>query len=123
MASLFDDILTALGDRVVQRKANGEITIWCPFHADGEGTPPHNPNLLIKPGSKGASYVWGCAVCNIGGTLLQLADRLRQLLAPTVRRRMGEAARQLALRHTLDSNCEQIVTIYYEIAARQRCAA
>ena len=53
----------------------------------------------------------------------QLADRLRQLLDPTLRRRMGEAARQLALRHTLDSNCEQIVTIYYEIAARQRCAA
>ena len=79
MATLLDDILSALGSRVVAHKANGEIAIWCPFHPDGEGSPPHNPNLVIKPGNKGASYVWGCPVCNIGGTLFQLAERLREI--------------------------------------------
>lgn len=75
---LLADILDALGFRVVKRKANGEIVAWCPFHPDGQGKPPHFPNLTIKPGSKGASYIWGCPVCNIGGTLLQLAERLRE---------------------------------------------
>ena len=75
---LLRDILDALGSRVVAHKANREITFWCPFHPDGAGTPPHNPNGVIKPGNKGAAYVWGCPVCNEGGTLLDLADRLRQ---------------------------------------------
>ena len=79
MASLLDDVSSALGPRVAQHKANGEILIWCPFHPDGQGSPPHHPNLTIRPGSKGAAYIWGCAVCNTGGTLLQLADRLRQI--------------------------------------------
>jgi len=79
VATLLDDILSALGPRVADRKANGEIAIWCPFHPDGEGSPPHNPNLAIKPGTKGAAYVWACPVCNIGGTLLQLAERLREI--------------------------------------------
>lgn len=79
MATLLDDILSALGPRVVAHKANGEIAIWCPFHPDGEGNAPHNPNLVIKPGNKGAAYVWACPVCNIGGTLLQLAERLREI--------------------------------------------
>jgi len=79
VVSLFDDILSALGPRVAQHKANGEIVCWCPFHADGQGSPPHHPDLLIKPGSKGATYVWACPVCNVGGTLLQLADRLREI--------------------------------------------
>lgn len=77
--SLLDDILTALGDRVVQRKPDGEIIAWCPFHADGQGSSPHRPNLVIRPGNRGASYVWFCQVCNEGGTLLQLANRLREI--------------------------------------------
>jgi hypothetical protein len=79
MPSLLDDILKSLGPRVAQRKANGEIAIWCPFHPDGQGTPPHTPNLTIRPGTKGAAYVWACAVCDVGGTLLELADRLREI--------------------------------------------
>jgi len=92
--SLLDDILSALGSRVVQRKANGEISIWCPFHRDGEGSPPHSPNLTIKPGTKGAAYVWACPVCNKGGTLLLLVERLREIdiMAP----RDGERAKPIA---------------------------
>lgn len=50
----------------------------------------------------------------------QLADLLRTLLDPGRRRRMGEAARQLALGCTLDRNCEQILAIYREIIASAR---
>jgi len=79
VVTLLDDILSTLGPRVVAHKPNGEIICWCPFHPDGVGSPPHNPNLTIKPGTKGAAYVWGCPVCNVGGTLLQLAERLREI--------------------------------------------
>jgi hypothetical protein len=91
---LLDDILSALGPRVAVHKPNGEITFWCPFHPDGAGTPPHNPNGVIKLGTKGAAYVWACPVCNIGGTLLQLAERLREIgvMAP----RDGERAKPIA---------------------------
>ncbi|MGB6836938.1 MAG: AAA family ATPase, partial [Dehalococcoidia bacterium] len=75
-SELLDDILAVL--KVTQHKADGSITFWCPFHPDGQGNPPHTPNGVIKPGNKGASYVWACPVCDIGGTLLDLADRLRQ---------------------------------------------
>ena len=54
---------------------------------------------------------------------VDLADRLRTLMDPAVRRRMGEAARKLALQHSLDRNCDEIVAIYREIAGRKRCAA
>jgi len=76
--SLLADILAALGSRVVQHRPNGEITVWCPFHPDGQGNPPHKPNLEIKPGNK-AAYVWACPVCNTGGTLRELAARLREI--------------------------------------------
>jgi UDP-glucose:(heptosyl)LPS alpha-1,3-glucosyltransferase len=52
-----------------------------------------------------------------------LADRLGRLLDADVRRRMGEAARNLALRHGLDRNCDEILAVYQEIAGRKRCAA
>lgn len=77
-SELLTDILEALGSRVVQRKASGEIICWCPFHPDGQGNAPHNPNLVIKPGSKGVAYVWACPVCGIGGTLAKLAGLLRE---------------------------------------------
>jgi len=53
----------------------------------------------------------------------ELADRLGDLLHPAVRRRMEDAARQLALQHTLDRSCDQIVDVYHEIARSQRRAA
>ena len=53
----------------------------------------------------------------------ELAAALRPLLNQDVRQRMGEAARNLALKHTLDHNCNQIVSIYRQIAGRKLRAA
>lgn len=44
-----------------------------------------------------------------------LAVPMQWLLDPVLRQRMGEAARQLALQHTLERNCDQIEAIYREI--------
>jgi len=53
----------------------------------------------------------------------QLADRLEMLLDPALRRRMGQAARQLALSHTLQRNCDQILRVYRELVRLGRRAA
>lgn len=53
----------------------------------------------------------------------KLATRMRQLLDPALRRWMGAAARKLALAHTADRSCDEIVSIYHEIAHNRRCAA
>ena len=53
----------------------------------------------------------------------ELAGALRPLLDQGVRQRMGDAARKLALNHTLDCNCDQIVSIYQQIAGRKLRAA
>jgi glycosyltransferase involved in cell wall biosynthesis len=53
----------------------------------------------------------------------ELAGRLRELLDPLLRGRMGQAARTLALKHGLDRNCDQIIDIYREIAGARRRAA
>ena len=53
----------------------------------------------------------------------QLATRMRMLIDPGLRRRMGDAARRLALEYSLDRNCEQVIAIYHELAGRKRCAA
>ena len=49
-----------------------------------------------------------------------LADRMQTLLDAPLRDRMGQAARLLALRHTLDQNCDQIEAIYREIVESKR---
>jgi len=49
-----------------------------------------------------------------------LADRLRLLMDPEHRRQMGESARRLALGHTMDRNCDEIVSVYHEIVGRRR---
>jgi UDP-glucose:(heptosyl)LPS alpha-1,3-glucosyltransferase len=53
----------------------------------------------------------------------ELAAALRPLFDREVRQRMGEAARKLALKHTLDYNCDQILSIYQQIAGRKLRAA
>ena len=53
----------------------------------------------------------------------ELADRMRPLLDAGCRARMGEAARKLALRHTVQRSCEEIIALYQEIAGRRRAAA
>jgi UDP-glucose:(heptosyl)LPS alpha-1,3-glucosyltransferase len=53
----------------------------------------------------------------------ELADKLRCLMAPVPRLSMGEAARRLALRHTLDRNCDELLAVYDEVAGSLRRAA
>ena len=50
----------------------------------------------------------------------QLADRMRALLDPALRQRLGEAARQTMLEHTLERNCDEIVAVYERIAPLRR---
>jgi UDP-glucose:(heptosyl)LPS alpha-1,3-glucosyltransferase len=54
---------------------------------------------------------------------LELADALRPLMETSVRERMGSAARKLALKYTLDRNCDEIVSIYRQIAGQKLRAA
>lgn len=58
----------------------------------------------------------------------RMADRMAALLDARLRQRMAAAARQLALEHTLDHNCDQIEAIYREVLAaraqpRSPCSA
>jgi UDP-glucose:(heptosyl)LPS alpha-1,3-glucosyltransferase len=53
----------------------------------------------------------------------ELAQRVSQLLAVSVRRSFSQSARQLALGHTLNRNCAQIMDIYQEIWQQKRQAA
>ena len=54
---------------------------------------------------------------------LELAASLRPLMDAGIRQRMGEAARKLALKYTLDRNCDEIVSIYRQIAGQKLRAA
>jgi len=47
-----------------------------------------------------------------------LADRMERLLDPALRTAVGEAARRLALQHTLDRNCDEIEALYREVVQR-----
>lgn len=48
-----------------------------------------------------------------------LAGRLEMLADPTLRQRIGTAARQLAERHMLVDNCRQIEAVYREVVQRR----
>lgn len=50
--------------------SNGNYIAWCPFHPDGKGKPPHNPNFSIS--EKG--YI--CFACGAKGSLWKLAQHL-----------------------------------------------
>ena len=45
----------------------------------------------------------------------KLASHMHTLLDPALRRRMGETAREMSLRHTMDHNCDQIIDLYYQV--------
>lgn len=67
--SLLKEILARL--RVVRGPdARGEHTCWCPFHPDGQGKPPHQPNLRVS--ERG----YCCHACGEKGSLKHLAERL-----------------------------------------------
>lgn len=66
---LLNQVLSRL--RVVRGPdARGEHTCWCPFHPDGQGKPPHQPNLQVSE----RGYL--CHACQAKGGLRQLAERL-----------------------------------------------
>ena len=46
----------------------GEYVAWCPFHADGQGQPPHEPNLHVSE----RGYI--CFACPAKGGLKKLAS-------------------------------------------------
>ena len=50
--------------------ARGEYVCWCRFHPDGQGKPPHEPNLHV---SQRGYY---CHACKAKGSLKDLARRL-----------------------------------------------
>jgi UDP-glucose:(heptosyl)LPS alpha-1,3-glucosyltransferase len=52
-----------------------------------------------------------------------LVARIESLLDPDRRRRMGEAARRLALQHTLARNVDQLLAVYHEILDARACSA
>lgn len=53
-----------------KRTADGRLIAWCPFHADGEGKSPHQPNLYVSE----RGFI--CHACGESGGLLELARRL-----------------------------------------------
>jgi len=50
--------------------AKGEYIVWCPLHPDGQGKPPHEPNLRVS--ERG----WYCHACGRGGGLKELAKEM-----------------------------------------------
>lgn len=51
--------------------SNGDYIVWCPLHPDGQGEPPHQPNLHVGP--KG----FYCHACGEKGSLYELAKHLK----------------------------------------------
>jgi UDP-glucose:(heptosyl)LPS alpha-1,3-glucosyltransferase len=52
----------------------------------------------------------------------ELARHMRFLLDESTRKRMGRAARQMALKHTFERNVDEILSVYEEIGSRRRAA-
>ncbi len=51
-----------------------------------------------------------------------LRRHMTELLDPSLRQRMGEAARAMAERHTLDHQCDQLLSLYGELSKRRLAA-
>lgn len=54
----------------------GEYIAWCPFHADGQGKPPHRPNLSVS--ERG----FCCHACGASGGLGKLVSKLGVTVGP-----------------------------------------
>jgi UDP-glucose:(heptosyl)LPS alpha-1,3-glucosyltransferase len=54
------------------------------------------------------------------GDIDELSARLRPLLDAGLRARMSSAARRLAIKHSLERNCRELLAIYEEVAGRRR---
>jgi len=55
----------------------GEHIAWCCFHPDGQGKPPHRPNLNVSVRG------YYCHACKKGGPLTELAKHLGINIAPS----------------------------------------
>jgi len=55
---------------------HGRYICWCPFHPDGQGDPPHRPNLSVS------SLGYVCHACGAKGNLGHLAEELGLDLRP-----------------------------------------
>lgn len=77
-----DELLKAVIRELMPEKGpdqRGEYTCWCIFHQDGQGKPPHSPNLNV---SIRGFY---CHACGEKGSLNQLARRLGLYKGPEER--------------------------------------
>lgn len=92
---------------VLEALASGLPVVTSRFNGAGE---------LMTPGVEGS-------IVHDPADDVELTDHLLPLLDETQRRTMGSAARTLALRHTLERNCREVLAVYGEVAARRRRAA
>lgn len=94
-----DPLLSQVLDRLTEAKKNkdGTWTAYCPYHADGHGKGPHDPNLKIwPPGVNGTSPPGGflCHACGKKGSVIDLAQYLGvDTAAPSRKHGKTEAAR------------------------------
>lgn len=91
---------------VLEALASGLPVITSRFNGAGE---------LLTPGSEGE-------LLDDPQDAAELVERLRPLFNATRRERMGQAARQLALEHSLERNCDEMLALYEEVAARRKAA-
>ena len=77
-----DELLKAVIRELMPEKGpdqRGEYSCWCIFHQDGQGKPPHSPNLNVS--IRG----YYCHACGEKGSLNQLARRLGLYKGPEER--------------------------------------
>lgn len=86
---------------VLEALASGLPVVTSRYNGAGE---------LITPGVEGA-------IINDPASVAELTECLRPLLASSVRAPMAAAARSLALRHSLDRNCRELLAVYEEVRA------
>jgi UDP-glucose:(heptosyl)LPS alpha-1,3-glucosyltransferase len=88
---------------VLEALACGVPVITSRFNGAGE---------LIRPGRQGY-------VVDDPGDVAAVTQQLEPLLDPARRAAMGQAARQLALQHTLEHNVDQLLHVYHEQLERR----
>ena len=66
--SLFEAVQARLN--VVKTASDGRQIAWCPFHDDGKGKPPHEPNFYVSV--KG----FICHACGKTGSIRKLAEKV-----------------------------------------------
>jgi UDP-glucose:(heptosyl)LPS alpha-1,3-glucosyltransferase len=92
---------------LLEALASGLPVVTSRFNGAGE---------LLDPGVQGS-------LVDDPADVAELASHLRPLLPADVRERMGTAARALAMNHSLQRNCREVLAVYEEAAGRRRKAA